>query len=95
MVRVSSQQGCLFKIWQFLLMLWEIVNLFVVSLFRSNPRDARKADATPFRTSSYRPGGSGGGGGGPSGGNGGPPGSNIKGLPKYRGVMRMPVGGGG
>ena len=60
MVRLSSQQGCLFKIWQFLLLLWEIVNLFVVSLFRGNPRDARKADATPFRTSSYRPGGGGG-----------------------------------
>jgi hypothetical protein len=64
MVRFSSQQGCLFKIWQFLMLLWEIVKLFVVSLFRGNPRDARKADATPFRTSSYRPGGGGGGGGG-------------------------------
>jgi hypothetical protein len=96
MVRVSSQQGCLFKIWQFLLLLWEIVNLFVVSLFRGNPRDARKADATPFRTSSYRPGGGGGGGSGGGGGNGGaPPGSNIKGLPRNRGVMRMPMGGGG
>lgn len=96
MVRVSSEQGCLFKIWQFLLLLWEIVNLFVVSLFRANPRDARKADATPFRTSSYRPGGGGGGGSGGGGGNGGgPPGSNIKGLPRHRGVMRMPMGGGG
>ena len=96
MVRVSSQQGCLFKIWQFLLLIWEIVNLFVVSLFRGNPRDARKADATPFRTSSYRPGGGGGGGSGGDGGNGGgPPGSNIKGLPRHRGVMRMPMGGGG
>ncbi len=94
MVKVSSQQGCLFKIWQFVLVLWDIVKLFVVSLFRSNPKDARKVDAIPFRSSSYRPGGGGGGGsGGPSGG-GGPPGSNIKGLPRFRGVTRMPVGGG-
>ena len=94
MVRVSSEQNFLYKIWRKVLLLWEIVMLFLTSIFKTNPREVRKEDAMPFRTSSYRPGGSGGGGGGgPSGG--GPPGSNIRGLPRNRGVMRMPMGGGG
>jgi hypothetical protein len=88
MVRVSSEQGCLFKIWRFLLTLWEIVMLFFASLLKTNPRDVKKEDAIPFRTSSYRPGGSGGGGGG------GPPGGNIKGLPRG-GTSKFPMGGGG
>ena len=74
--------------------------LFMVSLFKKNPKDANK-ESIPFRPSSYRPnngGGGGGGGSGGSGGNGGggnfKPGSNIKGLSKFRGVMRMPMGGG-
>ena len=64
--------------------------LFIASLCKTNPRHAKKEDAIPFRTSSYRPGGSGGGGGG----GGGPPGSNIKGLPRG-GSTRFPMGGGG
>ena len=65
--------------------------LFFASLLKTNPKDAKKEDAIPFRTSSYRPGG---GGGGNGGGGGGPPGSNIKGLPRG-GSMRFPMGGGG
>lgn len=98
MVRVSSEQGIFFKLWHFIMLLWEIVMLFFASLFKKNPREVTRDDATPFRSSSYRPGGSwggSGGGSGPGGSGGGRPGSNIRGLPKYRGVMRMPMGGGG
>ena len=90
MVRVSSEQGILFKLWRMLLSLWGIVMLFIASLCKKNPREVKKEDAVPFRTSSYRPSGGGGGGGGSDF----RPGSNIKGLPKYRGVSRMPMGGG-
>ena len=72
--------------------------LFIASIFKKNPRETRREDAMPFRSSSYRPGGAGGGSGGSGGGGSGGdhrPGSNIKGLPKNRGVMRMPMGGGG
>lgn len=99
MVRVSSQQGFLFKIWRFLLVLWEILMLFLSSICKKNPMDVTKADATPFKTTPYRGSGGGGGGGGPPGrpndGYQRPPGDNIRSLPKYRGVMRMPMGGGG
>ncbi|TNV72560.1 hypothetical protein FGO68_gene4268 [Halteria grandinella] len=71
-----------------------------MSICKKNPREVRREDvALPFRSSNYRPGGGGGGGGGGypggNGGGGGAPGSNIRGLPKYRGVTRLPVGGGG
>lgn len=94
MVRVSSEQGCLFKLWRFLLTIWEILMLFLASLCKTNPKDVKKEDAIPFRSSTYRPGDSWGGGGGGGGGGGKPPGSNIKGLPPG-GSMRFPMGGGG
>lgn len=110
MVRLHSEQGCLYKAWRMLLLLWEVVMLFIVSILKKDPRDATRRDATIIRTNPIRPangdgswGGSGGGsGGGGSGGSGGGgaggghrPGSNIKGLSRYRGVSRMNLGGGG
>jgi hypothetical protein len=109
MVRLYTESSCLYKVWRYLQLMWEIVMLFIVSLLSKNPREATRQDATPFRTNPIRPasgdgswGGSGGGGGGTGGpgpgGAGGPsrrPGSNINGLSKFRGVMRMPMGGGG
>ena len=98
MVRLSSEQGCFFKLYHFALTLWSVVMLFIVSLCKKNPRDARKEDATPFRSSANRPSGGGGGGdGGGVGGFGGDgiPGRNIRGLQKNRGVTSLPMGGGG
>lgn len=93
MVRLTSEQNILFKIWRFILLIFEIVLLFLASICKKNPREARREDiGMPFRTSNYRPGGGGGGGGL---GGGGPPGGNIRGLPKNRGVTRLPMGGGG
>ena len=42
MVRFASEQGIFFKIWRFILLLWEIFCLFLVSLFKKNPKEARK-----------------------------------------------------
>ena len=87
MVRFSSQQGIFFKLWHLLLAIYSVFVLFIVSLCKKNPKAVKKEDATPFKTSSYNPYGKGGGGG--------PPGSNIKGLPAFRGTSRFPAGGGG
>ena len=83
MARLSSELNCMYKIWHAILVIWSIVKLFVLSIFKSNPREVTRDDGTFFRGTSFRSGGS------------QPPGSNIKGLPRNRGVMRMPMGGGG
>ena len=83
MVRLSSELGCMYKIWHAILVVWSILRLFVLSIFKSNPAEVTRDDSAIFRGTPYRSGGS------------QPPGSNIKGLPRNRGVMRMPMGGGG
>ena len=84
--------------------------LFVASLFHRDPRTVDKKDSVPFRQGPSKSNGwggggggssSGGGGGGPSSGGGGGgrirPGSNVRGLNRYRGVAssRIPMMGGG
>lgn len=92
MVRLFSEQNILFKMWRFVLVIFEVFILFLVSLCKKNPREVRRGDAAlPFGSTNNRPGG----GSGYPGGNGGPPGGNIRGLPKFRGTTRLPVGGGG
>jgi len=83
MVRLSSELGCMYKIWHAILVLWSVLKLFFLSIFKSNPKEVTRDDSALFRGTPSRFGGS------------QPPGSNIKGLPKNRGVMRMPMGGGG
>lgn len=91
MVRTYSESGVIYKTIHFFRLLWEIVMLFIASIFVKNPRDVDKKDATPFRTSSSGRGGPGSGGGGNGGG---PPGRNIRGLNLNRGT-NMKLGGGG
>jgi len=79
--------------------------LFIASFFHRDPRTLDKRDSVPLRQGPSKSNGWGGGGGGPSGG--GPsgggggggfrPGSNVRGLNRYRGVAssRIPMMGGG
>ncbi len=94
MVRTYQQAGVIYKIMNFFRLIWEILMLFIASLFVKDPKTVDKKDATPFRTYNSGRGGPGGGSGG--GGGGGPPGRNIRGLNHNRGSnMRVPMGGGG
>ena len=78
----------------FLRVIWEILMLFIASLFVKDPKTVDKKDAALFRPISKGSGGPGTGGSG--GGGGGPPGRNIRGLNHNKATnMRMPMGGGG
>ena len=99
MVRFASEQNFLFKIWRFILVLWDIFILFIASLLGRQPPPRRNNVATtPIPTA--RGSGFAGSGSYDSGAGVAPtrpnvPGSNVRSLPKFRGVTRMPVGGGG
>lgn len=87
MVNVSSQQGIIFKLKEFLLHLWALLYLFVASLFNTNPKATKRDNSNPF--SSWGRGNGGGGGPGRPGGSGGP------GNPRIRTLgPRLNMGGG-
>ena len=111
MVRTYSESGIVYKIWNILQTLFEILMLFFASLFHRDPRNVERSDAVPFRAgNSNRPdggggGNGGGGGGGPSSGglfgrNGGrllgrSAGRNIRGLTHRGPASNIPMMGGG
>jgi len=71
MVRTYGQTSFIYKIWNFILIGWEIFMLFLASLLKKDPRAATKDDAIPIRRGLDRNNGGGGGGGFGGGGSGG------------------------
>lgn len=71
MVRTFRESGILYKAWYFLQTLWQVLMLFIASLFHKDPRNAQKTNSAFLSTGeNHNPGGGGGsggsGGGGPS-----------------------------
>jgi len=102
MVRFSSQQGCLFKIEEFIIKIYALFVLFLTSIFLSDPREANNRKGNTFITRSGGGGSSGPGGGGGGSGGGGPGGGPSRGQggpARFRGIRnpaaRMMGGGGG
>ncbi|CDW87000.1 UNKNOWN [Stylonychia lemnae] len=90
MVRVYGEASFLYKIWHWILQIWEILMLFMASWFSKDPRYVDKKDAQPLRAGPSNKGsgggggpGSGGGGGG-FGGNSGGGSSNSNDRPQFR-----------